>query len=237
MPKKVSKNYRNKTPAQINEIRRKNREITAYRRSIEGRVRKGLKQLEEDGTEYVVIPKILSTMADTSYRRWQEERNSVPLPEVCGYIQPKHGRRHLEDYFPDDPWHHVMKYLVSDPGTTAQVLHTDNPDPNRFVFFGGMEAKSVLAVFNKTSKKMKKVEYNRGDLVIIKSTTIHAGWFNDSDEPHYRAFFDIGKFLLPQAGYKQLTKYPVETLKETFGVSKTFAEGLGSSKLLDPMLK
>lgn len=50
-------------------------------------------------------------------------------------------------------------------------------------------------------------------------------------------FFDIGKFLLPQAGYKQLTKYPVETLKETFGVSATFAVGLGSSELLDPMLK
>lgn len=165
MPKKVSKNYRNKTPVQISEIRRKNREVTAYRRSIEGRVRKGLKQLEEDGTEYVDIKKILSTMADTSYRRWQKERNSVPLPEVCGYIQPKHGRRQfdlgqnsvyrqnlfpkldkleeaLKIIFPNDPWHHVMKYLVSDPETTAQVLHTDNPDPNRFVFFrryGGKE--------------------------------------------------------------------------------------------------
>lgn len=69
-----------------------------------------------------------------------------------------------------------LKYLVSEPGTPAQQFHTDHPEPDRFIVFGGMESKSALAVFNKTTKHIEIVEYERGDIVIIKSTTIHAGW-------------------------------------------------------------
>ncbi|KAI3656288.1 hypothetical protein MP638_004445 [Amoeboaphelidium occidentale] len=73
-------------------------------------------------------------------------------------------------------WLHSLKYLKSEPGTLAQQFHTDHPEPDRFVVFGGIESNSALAVFNKKKKAIEIVEYKRGDILIIKSTTIHAGW-------------------------------------------------------------
>ncbi|KAI3655345.1 hypothetical protein MP638_002618, partial [Amoeboaphelidium occidentale] len=41
-------------------------------------------------------------------------------------------------------WQHTTKYLLSEPGTPAQRLHTDCPDGRRFVVFRGMESNTVV---------------------------------------------------------------------------------------------
>jgi hypothetical protein len=40
-------------------------------------------------------------------------------------------------------------------------------DGQRLVVFGGMELESTLLGFNKETEKLEKVEYSRGDVVII----------------------------------------------------------------------
>ncbi|KAI3659164.1 hypothetical protein MP638_006854 [Amoeboaphelidium occidentale] len=257
MPPK-SKNYKNKTSEEIEEIRRNDRERKRIKGSCDEELKDGLEELRKDETEYVVVEGVLRSYKDRSYKNWKENNYSIPAAAQWKSIQLNNGRkfcdigegivyrnqmypglanleRSLQRIFPDRL--HSLKYLKSEPGTLAQQFHTDHPEPDRFVVFGGIESNSALAVFNKKKKAIEIVEYKRGDILIIKSTTIHAGWYNNSDQPHYRILIEIGNTLLAQAGHKQLTYYTINQLQEVYGAPRNVAKALGSSEYLKTMLQ
>jgi hypothetical protein len=96
MSETVPKKHRNKTLEQIEEYRLREAARKAESRSIRDRIETALKELEVDNKEYVVVKKILGTMAESTYRRWLKERNSVPLKKNFTTIQPRHGRSFFE---------------------------------------------------------------------------------------------------------------------------------------------
>jgi hypothetical protein len=74
-------------------------------------------------------------------------------------------------------------------------------------------------------------------VVIIKRDSIHAGWYNNTGDHHYRIFIDIGNLPLAQAGYNNLKFFSAEDLKELYGAPENVAEGLGPVEMLGPLLE
>lgn len=141
----------------------------------------------------------------------------------------------LQEIFPVPVWHHTMKYLLTIPGTTVQHIHTDHQEGEKFVFFGGLEEESTLLVFSKKEKALKKVTYLRGQVLIIKSTAIHSGWYNDTDKVHYRIFYDVGRKALSLLGHQDHNYYTLKELKDQFAASEDLDKEIGESQILKPL--
>lgn len=260
MSSKIPKAHRNKTPEQIKELQQSERERMREQRSVRYRMRAAIHNLEFNNKNYVVVKKILGPMAESTYRRWLKQKHSVSLKKDFTLIQPRHGRRYFEIgcssvyrqnlypkleelesalkdlYPPDEGWHHTAKYLMSKPGTPAQKLHTDYQEGRKCVIFSGMELESIVLIFNKENKKLEKFNYSRGDVVIIKRDTIHAGWYNNAETDHYRVFIDVGVLPLGQAGYKNLKFFSIDDLKRSDEAPENVTEGLGPDEMLGPLL-
>jgi len=116
--------------------------------------------------------------------------------------------------------------IASSPGNDRQAFHQDGPDTSRFdrmektanlssfSCFWGLERTSRLWIATEGRKDdilcgKKKVPYNKGHLLVIKSSTIHAGaaWSEKNKRSHHRIFYYAG--LHDFANRDQLWHYEV----------------------------
>lgn len=89
-----------------------------------------------------------------------------------------------------------------------------------------------LHPFDKVIKKLVPVKLKRSQVMIIKRTLIHAGWFHDGERPHYRIFYDVGDMVLPTAGHNSIKTFTIQELKTLYGAEEDIADGIADEKYL-----
>jgi hypothetical protein len=229
-------------------------------RSVVHKVRTAIEDLEQNDKDYIVVKKVLGTMVESTYKRWLNLRDTIPYEEDFIVVQPPHGRSYydvseesvyrkglypkldklvsaMKELYPaEEGWELTLTYLEPAPGTLAERLHSDSAKRVGYVVFGGLESESTLVVFNKSTKKLEKVTYNRGDVVIIKKDTIRADWYNNSTSNRYGVIIDIVKTPNdPQKEDQSVSYFSVKSLKEVFGAPNNLAD-LGPTEMLGPLL-